>query len=157
ELPLFSGQVAPAQLRQAYGINQVSFTGPGGTAVTGDGTGQTIAIVEEGVDPTIQADLHTFDQFFGIPDPPSFQLVEQGGVTTTNLATVGEAALDVEWAHATAPGASIVVYDAAYLPNDPTTSLRNLLTAMQQASMLPGVSVVSLSYGITEASLSAVG
>ena len=98
--------------------------GPGGTTVTGDGSGQTIAIVEEGVDPTLGADLTTFDQFFGIPAPPSFQVVDQNGVTTQNLDIVGEASLDVEWAHAIAPGASIVVYNAAYEPNNPTASSR---------------------------------
>ena len=105
--------------------------------------------------PTIEADLHTFDQFFGIPDPPSFQVVNQGGVTTPDRGTVGETSLDVEWAHAAAPGASIVVYDAAYEPNNPTTSLLNLFQAMQQASQLPGVSVVTLSYAIGEEDLAA--
>jgi hypothetical protein len=157
ELPLFSGQVTPAQVRHAYGIDQITFAGSGGSTVTGDGTGQTIAIVEEGVDPTLQADLTTFDQFFGIPAPPSFQMKYQGGVTTENLDIVGEASLDVEWAHAIAPGASMVVYNAAYLPNDPTTSFENLLTAMQLASKLPGVSVVTLSYTEDEASVAASG
>jgi MBG domain len=147
ELPLFSGQVSAAQLRHAYGIDQIKFTGPGGTTVAGDGTGQTIAIVEEGVDPTVGADLTTFDQFFGIPAPPSFQIVDQNGVTTQNPDIVAEASLDVEWAHAVAPGASIVVYNAAYDPNDLATSFENLFTAMKQASELPGVSVVTLSYG----------
>ena len=157
ELPLFSGQVSPAQLRSAYGIDQISFPGPGGTTVTGDGSGQTIAIVEEGVDPTLGADLTTFDQFFGIPAPPSFQVVDQNGVTTQNLDIVGEASLDVEWAHAVAPGASIIVYNAAYEPNNPTASFENLIAAMQQASKLPGVSVVTLSYGEPESSLAASG
>ena len=75
ELSLFSGQASPAQLRHAYGVDQISFTGPGGTTVTGDGTGQTIAIVENAIDPTLGADLKTFDQFFGIPAPPSFQVI----------------------------------------------------------------------------------
>jgi hypothetical protein len=150
ELPLFSGQVTPAQLRQAYGVNQISFPGPGGTTVAGTGAGQTIAIVEEGVDPTLGADLQTFDQFFGIPNPPSFQVVDQNGVTTQNDNIVGEASLDVEWAHAIAPDASIVVYDAAYEPNNATASFLNLIEAMQQASKLPGVSVVTLSYGEPE-------
>ena len=157
ELSLFSGQVSPAQLRDAYGINQISFTGPGGTTVTGDGSGQTIAIVEEGVDPTLGADLTTFDQFFGIPAPPSFKVVDQDGVTTQNDAIVGEASLDVEWAHAIAPGASIIVYNAAYEPNNPTASFENLIEAMQQASKLPGVSVVTLSYGEPESSVAASG
>ncbi len=157
ELPLFSGQVSPSQLRSAYGISQISFTGPGGNTVTGDGSGQTIAIVEEGVDPTLGADLNTFDQYFGIPAPPSFQVVDQNGVTTQNDSIVGEASLDVEWAHAIAPGASIVVYNAAYEPNNSTASVENLIEAMQQASKLPGVSVVTLSYGVPESSLSAAG
>ncbi len=157
ELPLFSGQVSPEQLRNAYGVNQITFTGPNGTTVTGDGSGQTIAIVEEGVDPTLESDLHTFDQYFGIPDPPSFQVVYQNGVTTQNDTIVGEASLDVEWAHAIAPGASIVVYDAAYEPSNTTASYLNLLQAMQQASKLPGVSVVTLSYGGPEAGVSATG
>ena len=155
ELSLFSGQVTPAQLRSAYGIDQINFTGPGGTTVAGDGSGQTIAIVEEGVDPTLAADLTTFDQFFGIPAPPSLDIVDQNGVTTQNLDIVGEASLDVEWAHAVAPGASIVVYNAVYEPNNSTASVQNLLEAMKQASTLPGVSVVTLSYGIPESSLAA--
>ncbi len=157
ELPLFSGQVTPAQLINAYGVNKIQFTAPGGTTIAGTGAGQTIAIVEEGVDPTLAADLKTFDRYFGIPNPPSFQVVDQNGVTTQNLSIVGEASLDVEWAHAIAPGASIVVYNAAYEPNNPTASVQNLLLAMQQASKLPGVSVVTLSYGITESSLAAAG
>ncbi|HKI16621.1 MAG TPA: MBG domain-containing protein, partial [Isosphaeraceae bacterium] len=157
ELPLFSGQVTPTQLRHAYGIDQISFTSPGGTTVTGDGSGQTIAIVEEGVDPTLGADLNTFDQFFGIPAPPSFEVVDQNGVTTQNVNIVGEASLDVEWAHAVAPGASIVVYNAAFEPYNATASFENVIEAMQQASKLPGVSVVTLSYGEPESSLAAAG
>ncbi len=155
ELSLFSGQVSPAQLRHAYGIDQIRFTSPGGAAVAGDGSGQTIAIVEEGVDPTLGADLTTFDQYFGIPAPPSFQVVDQNGVTTQDLDIVGEASLDVEWAHAVAPGASIIVYNAAYEPDNGTVSFENLLTAMQQASKLPGVSVVTLSYAESEPTLAA--
>ncbi len=161
ELSLFSGQVSPAQLRSAYGIDQIQFTGPGGTTVTGDGSGQTIAIVEEGVDPTLGADLTTFDQHFGIPAPPSFQVVDQNGVTTQDDDIVGEASLDVEWAHAVAPGASIVVYNAAYNPSDTQAAqdsdVENLLLAMNQASELPGVSVVTLSYGIPESELADAG
>ena len=157
ELPLFSGQASPSQLRSAYGISQISFTAPGGNTVTGDGSGQTIAIVEEGVDPTLGADLNTFDQYFGIPAPPSFQVVDQNGVTTQNDDIIAEASLDVEWAHAVAPGASIIVYNAAYEPNNATASFENLLEAMQQASKLPGVSVVTLSYGEPESALAGSG
>src|SRR5690349_10835127 len=46
----------PTQIRQAYGINGLS----------GDGTGQTIAIVEAYHDPNLANDLNTFDQQFSI-------------------------------------------------------------------------------------------
>jgi hypothetical protein len=157
ELPLFSGQASPMQLRQAYGIDQIRFTGAGGTPVAGDGSGQTIAIVEEGVDPTLAADLTTFDQYFGIPAPPNFQIMDQNGATTENPNSIAEASLDVEWAHAVAPGASIIVYDSAYEPKNATASTENLLEAIQQASKLSGVSVVTLSYGLSEPDLAASG
>jgi len=159
ELPLFSGQASPAQLRHAYGIDQIRFTGPGGTTVTGDGSGQMIAIVEDGIDPTLGADLTTFDQFYGIPAPPSFEVVDQSGATT-NVGIdgiVAEASLDVEWAHAVAPGASMIVYNADNNANSAAASIEDLIEAMQQASKLPGVSVVTLSYGVSESSLAAVG
>src|SRR5882672_9678109 len=64
----FSGY-SPSQIRHAYGFDQVS----------GDGSGQTIAIVDAFNDPNIAADLHTFDQKFGLADPPSFNVVSQTG------------------------------------------------------------------------------
>ena len=148
ELSLFSGQASPAQLRHAYGVDQISFTGPGGTTVTGDGTGQTIAIVENAIDPTLGADLKTFDQFFGIPAPPSFQVINATGATTSSD-VIAEASLDVEWAHAIAPGASIIVYNAA------SASVADVMAAMQAASTQQGVTVVTLSYGLGETAIAA--
>ena len=59
------------------------------------------------------------------------------------------------------PGASIVVYNAAYEPDNGTANyvrlFKNLIEAMQQASQLPGVSVVTLSYGIARGSPAAAG
>jgi Bacterial Ig-like domain (group 3) len=141
ELPLFSGQVSPEQLREAYGVNQINFTTPSGT-VAGTGAGQTIAIVENGIDPTLEADLETFDAFFSIPNPPSFQVINQSGATD-NTEIVGEASLDVEWAHAIAPDASIIVYNA---DNNAGSSIAILANAMHTVSLMPGVSVVTLSY-----------
>ena len=87
--------------------------------------------------------------------------MDQNGVTTQDDDIVGEASLDVEWAHAVAPGASIVVYNAAYNPSDTQAAqdsdVENLLLAMNQASELPGVSVVTLSYGIPESELADAG
>src|SRR5262249_36876999 len=54
----------PAQVRHAYGFDQIHFGG-----VAGDGTGQTIAIVDAYDDPTIANDLVQFDRAFGLPNP----------------------------------------------------------------------------------------
>jgi len=110
----------PAQVKTAYGIDSIRLG-----SVIGDGTDQTIAIVDFGDDPTIASDLHNFDLHFNLPDPPSFTKVNQNGVPVIPGAPTnpppndnrshggsGETALDVEWAHAIAPGASIVLVES---------------------------------------------
>ena len=93
-----------------------------------------------------------FDQAFGLPDPPSFIRVAQDGSTHypgTDPAGAGspsgtwetEIALDVEWAHALAPMANILLVEAT------TNSFNNLFTAVDYARHQPGVSVVSMSFG----------
>ena len=89
---------SPAQIRHAYGFDQVNFGG-----VPGDGRGQTIAIVDAYDDPTIASDLTAFDTAFGLPAPPCFTKVNQNGGTQHPPPDPGwdqEMALDVEWAHA---------------------------------------------------------
>src|SRR5262249_180712 len=53
---------SPAQIRHAYGIDQIAFNG-----VKGDGAGQTIAVVDAYYDSSIQNDLSAFSQRFGLP------------------------------------------------------------------------------------------
>lgn len=125
--------VAPSQLRQAYGFN---FALPDGSTATG--AGETIAIVDAFHDPTIQNDLHTFDQqYFGSVDP-SFTQVNLGTTATGSWHT--EEALDVEWAHAMAPQANIILVEAA------SNSGTDLNTAIDKAVAM-GAQVVSMSWG----------
>src|SRR5712692_4708720 len=93
----------PVQLTHAYGFDQVTFQSG---AVKGDGTGQTIAIVDAFDDPTILSDSQTFDATYGLPDPAFTKLTPQG-TPAVNTGWALEIALDVEWAHAIAPKASI--------------------------------------------------
>ena len=128
----------PSQIRHAYGFDQV----------TGTGQVQTIAIVDAYNDPNIKSDLSTFDQQFGLGAAPSFQVVSQTG-SSTNLPTTdsgwsGEIALDVEWAHAIAPGANILLVEAK------SATLNDLMTAVDYARNAAGVSVVSMSWGGSE-------
>jgi hypothetical protein len=135
---------SPQQLRQAYGFNQITFNN--GT-VKGDGSGQTIAIIDAYSQPNIANDLKTFDLTYGLAAPPSFTVVNQyGGSTLPSADAVWglEESLDVEWAHAMAPGARILLVEAN------STNWSDLLTAINYARNQPGVSVVSLSWGSGE-------
>jgi len=113
--------------------------------LTGTGSGQTIAIVAAYNAPTIAADLATFDKQYGLAAPATFKKVSQTGSTTSLPATDAswalEISLDVEWAHAIAPAASILLVEAT------TSSLTNLNTAIDYAAKQTGVSVISNSWG----------
>lgn len=138
--------LSPAQLQHAYGIDNVKFG-----SVAGDGTGQTIAIVDAYDDPTIATDLQAFDQQFGLPAPPSFTEVNQAGDPTalpgTDPAGPGnswavEESLDVEWAHAVAPAAKIILVEA-----NSASDFDLMSGAVGWARNAPGVSAVSMSFG----------
>jgi hypothetical protein len=78
---------SPAQLRHAYGFDAINFQS-GGKTISGDGSGQTIAIVNAYDDPTISSDLAAFDQSFGLPAPPCFVKVgidANGSGSTTSF------------------------------------------------------------------------
>lgn len=91
----------PSDIRTAYNIPD-----------SATGAGQTIVIIDAYGSPTIQSDLKTFDAAFGLPDPtlnifyptgkPPFDPKHKA---EANWA--GETTLDVEWAHAIAPAATI--------------------------------------------------
>ncbi len=127
----------PAQISQAYGFNQL----------TGNGSGQTIAIVDAYRDPNAAADLHVFDQQFGLTDPNLTIVNQTGGSASAVTADAGwstEIALDLEWAHAMAPQAKILLVEAN------SASISDLMTAVDYARHAAGVSVVSMSWGGSE-------
>jgi hypothetical protein len=134
--------LTPAKMRSAYGLGTV-----GGGSVTfggvqGDGSGQTIAIVAGGGDPTIASDLAAFDSYWGLPAPPSFTALNAtGGTTLPATADAGETSLDVEWSHVMAPGANIVLFEG------------NVYTDITTALHYANVSVISISYNIGTESL----
>jgi subtilisin-like proprotein convertase family protein len=143
--------LTPAEIRTAYGFNAVTFG-----SVTGDGSGQTIAIIDAYDNPKfvsstsasfLSSDLHNFDATFGLPDPPTFTKVNQSGGSAYPAQDTGwgtEIALDVEWAHAVAPGANIVLVEAN------SASYTDLMAAASWAKNQPGVSAVSMSFGGSE-------
>jgi hypothetical protein len=147
-----TGGYTPTQIQQVYGFNQIVGL-PNGN-YNNAGAGQTIAIIDWNVDPDVSHDLQQFDENFNIGgsanDPTSlsfFKVVNQDGGSPSTVAGLasqseaGEQALDVEWAHAMAPGANILLVEA---DEDNTFDLD---TAIRYAASQPGVSVVSMSYG----------
>jgi subtilase family serine protease len=100
-----------AEMQQAYGLNKVYKSGL-------DGAGQTIMIVDAFGSNTIVADANLFSELNGLPQltDKNFEIFTPNGsatCTATNGCIGGnwqyETTLDVEWAHAIAPGANIVL------------------------------------------------
>jgi hypothetical protein len=130
--------LAPSAILQAYGMDHIMFG-----SLTGDGTGQTIAIVDAFNDPNIATDLATFDSTFGLATA-SLTVVKVGSPANdpqSGASWAVETSLDVEWAHAVAPGASIVLVEAN------SDSTNDLFSAVNTARRRSGVSVVSMSWG----------
>ena len=90
---LLSGYT-PAQISGAYGLAGVTLTSTSGATVSGDGSGQTIALVETYHDPEIQASLDGFDARFGLPNI-TLDVVNQSG-NQTDPGWAAEETLDVE-------------------------------------------------------------
>lgn len=122
----------PTEIRDAYGLNQLSQTG----------AGETIAIVDAYGSPSIQSDLATFDSTFGLP-AANLTIAYPNGQPKTNSGWALETSLDVEWVHALAPDAQILLVVAA------SNSTANLLSAENYATT-HGAQVVSNSWGGSE-------
>jgi subtilase family serine protease len=138
---LLSG-LSPAAVTSAYGLNAITFTSPNGSTVKGDGAGETIALIEAFHDPTIASDLNTFDQAYGLPN--ATLTVDDLAGNLSNDGWALEESLDVEWAHAIAPAANILVVEAS------SQTLKGLITAVNVARNTPGVAAISMSWGFNE-------
>jgi subtilase family serine protease len=144
---LFSNGLSPEQIRAAYGVSTIQVTSPSAAATPLDGTGETIALIELNSDPSLASDLATFDARYNLPTP-ALSIVNLAG-SQTDAGWSTEQALDVEWAHAIAPGASLIVVQAP-ASGSATQELQNLLSAVNTARNTPGVVAISMSWGFSE-------
>ena len=133
--------LTPAQMRHAYGVDGIVYSA-GGQPVAATGAGQTIGIVVAYHNPNLASEVANFDASYGLGNTAIAQVNLAGPISDEGWAQ--EEAMDVEWAHAFAPGASIVVVEAA----SATTS--DLMAAVNVARNEPGVTVVSMSWGGSE-------
>lgn len=122
----------PATIARAYGIYNVWLEGD-------LGQGNEIFLYEQqGIN---MGDIATFDSAYGLPAPELSVIPPVSGSLPAGL----EATMDVEWAHALAPLARIVMIE------DPTTdpgSFPNSLAQSLQTSFFNGSEIASISYGI---------
>jgi subtilase family serine protease len=130
--------LSPSQTRHAYGFD----------LITNQGAGQIIGIVDAYDDPNIESDLAVFDSQFGLPSCTTsngcFQKIfAAGSQPNKNAGWALEISLDVEWSHAIAPQARIILVEAA------SNSFTNLMQAVDVA-VQNGASVVSMSFGGSE-------
>jgi subtilase family serine protease len=92
--------LSPSQIIAAYNL-----------ASTAGGAGTTIAIIDAYDAPNIANDLATFSNYFGLP-AATFVKHKMASSISVNSGWALEASLDVEWAHAIAPSATILLVEA---------------------------------------------
>ncbi|QLG88938.1 S53 family peptidase [Chitinibacter bivalviorum] len=164
----------PAQIRAAYGLPAIPAAGTKLTAaqLASLGSGQTIYIVDAYHDPNVATDLAIFNAKFGLPSCTTTVLNSASklplaaptagacnltvayantanGLSSTppayNSGWQGEIALDVEWAHAIAPLARIVLIEGQ------DAMITSLYSAVGVANKM-GAGAVSMSFGANEGS-----
>jgi subtilase family serine protease len=127
--------LTPEQIKKAY--NLPSSGGHG-----------TVVIIGAYDDASLEADLKIFDTQFSLP-----QCTGVNGCLTEHPMSAGikansgwamETSLDVEWAHAIAPSAKILLVEAT------TPSGANLLKAIDYAAAQKNIAAISMSWGGAE-------
>ncbi len=143
---------SPQQMRNAYNVTPLLNAGY-------IGIGQTIVIIDSFGSPTAAADLAKFDADYGLPNPPSFRTFAPLGTIPfdpQNADQVGwaqETNLDIQWAHAMAPGASIVLLTSPVSETQGVQGMPEFLKLEQYALDHHLGKIVSQSWGTTEETL----
>ncbi len=143
------GCYSPLQYRTAYDLAPLYAEG-----ITGKG--RTIVIVDSFGSPTIQHDLDVFDRQWGLPDT-AVEVLRWGNVPPFNpkdpdqSGWAGETTLDVEAAHAVAPGAHIVLVETAVAETEGPVGVPEMMSAINHLVNEGKGDVVSMSWATSEA------
>ena len=141
----------PSDITDAYGVTELHASG-----ITG--AGQTIVIVDSYGSPTALHDLQFFSTTFGLP-APDLTIVNPTGTPAFSNAQLGiqlgwgeETSLDLQWAHAIAPDAKLVLIEANPAETEGVQGFPSIFAGEQYAvTHYPG-SVMSQSFAVTEQS-----
>jgi subtilase family serine protease len=127
--------MTPAEIKKIYNLPTTGGKG-------------TIALIDAYDDANMESDLAAFDKQFGLPSCTTangcFEKHKMASSTASNSGWAMETSLDVEWAHAIAPTAKILLVEAK------TPSGANLLSAIDYAAARKDVVAVSMSWGGAE-------
>jgi subtilase family serine protease len=141
---------SPLQYETAYNMKSVY---AGGLT----GAGKTIVLVDSFGSPTIKSDLSTFDQAYGLPAPPSFKIIQPAGkvppFNPNNSGQVNwgvETSLDVEYSHAMAPGANILLVETPVNETEGVQGFPQMMNAESYVINHHLGDVISQSFAATE-------
>jgi subtilase family serine protease len=141
---------APGQLQRAYNLTPLYNAGL-------TGRGSTIVIVDAFGSPTIKHDLGVFDHAFGLPAPPKLDVLQPAGAVPPYDASnpdrpnwAEETTLDVEWAHAMAPGANIALVETPVTETEGVQGFPEIVKAENYVLNHNIGDVISQSFGATE-------
>jgi subtilase family serine protease len=140
----------PSQFQEAYDLKPLY-------ASHLNGHGKTIIIVDSFGSPTIKSDLATFDHAFHLSAPPHFTVLQPVGKVPpfnpkngTMVGWAAETTLDVEYSHAMAPGANIVLLETPVAETEGTVGFPQIVAAENFAINHHLGDVISQSFGATE-------
>jgi subtilase family serine protease len=150
------------QLQRAYDLAPLFAKGI-------EGQGETIVLVDAFGSPSIASDLRTFDSQMDLPNPPSFKVITPEGPITTNPANctsvysptgpdlcsdyyswTDETSLDVEWSHAMAPKANILLVETPMTESEGIYGFPQIVAAENYVIDHHLGDVISQSFGATE-------
>jgi subtilase family serine protease len=144
------GCYEPAQFQAAYKLASLYADGD-------NGAGSTIVLVDAYGSPTIKADLAAFDTGFDLPAPPRFKIIKpEGAITGSNSDWAVETTLDVEYSHAIAPGANILLVETPVNETIGAAGFKQIVAAENyvienEAKLgITGGVVISQSFGAAE-------
>jgi subtilase family serine protease len=138
----------PLHLHELYSLNPLYRLGL-------NGSGQTIVIINAYGDPYVGQALAEFDRDMGLPDPPKFHVIYYQATQFPTQGDPGwgrEANLDVQWAHAMAPGADIILVYTPYPDESLYMAIAEMLNLLSGKPM-----IISLSWGAYEDALISYG
>ncbi len=140
---------SPLQFQHAYNVSPLLAKG-----ITG--RGETIAIIDSFGSPTIAHDLAVFDQAYGLPAPPALLIIQPAGPVhhdPSSLDAQGwaeETSLDVEYAHAMAPGANILLVETPVAETEGVQGFPEMIRSENFVIDHHLAQVISQSFGATE-------